>query len=189
MTFAQASSITESAASTGVSYFYRLNSPFDPDSSGVGAVATGYNTWSGLFLNYKVHRVTVRVQGLASGISAIGFLNVTLAPVPGQAVVPANKNAWKSIRYNRIYQLALGSSGGRNMFSYTRTFDLANIAQVTRSQYANDMDFSGAVGSNPARQLFFMVAADSVFSASVGTLAYQIQISMEVEWFNPTPLQ
>lgn len=189
MTFAQAHSITESAAASGVAYFYRLNSPYDPDASGVGAVATGYNTWAGLFLNYKVNRVTVRVQGLASGISAIGFLNVTIAPVPGQAVVPANKNTWKSIPGAVATPLALGSSGGKNVFSVTRTYDIAKYLGVSRRQYDSDMDFSGAVGSNPSRQLYLMVAADSVFSATVGTLAYQIQISMEVEWFNPTPLQ
>lgn len=189
MTFSNSHSITETAVGLGANYFYRLNSPYDPDATGVGASAIGYSTWSALFLNYKVRKVTVRIQGVASGLSAAGFANVTVAPVANQPVVPANKQTWKMIRGSRIFPIAPVAVGGKNVVTTAANYDNAWIAQVTKQQYDVDMDFSGQVGSNPARQNYLMVAVDSVLSTTAATLAYNIQITYEVEWFNPVPMQ
>jgi hypothetical protein len=189
MTFSNSHSITESAVGLGATYFYRLNSPYDPDATGVGSSAIGYTTWSGLFLNYKVRRVTVRVQGAASGMTGAAFANVTIAPVANQPVVPANKQTWKMMRGAKIYAVSPVANGGRNIIDHTANYDNAWIAEVTKQQYDVDMDFSGQVGSNPARQNYIMIAVDSVLSTSAATLAYNIQITYEVEWFNPVPMQ
>ncbi len=189
MTFSNSHSITEAAVGLGATYFYRLNSPYDPDATGVGASAIGYSTWSALFLNYKVRKVTVRVQGAASGMTGAAFANVTLAPVANQPVVPANKQTWKMMRGAKIFALSPVGNGGQNIVEHTSNYDNAWIAEVTKQQYEIDMDFSGQVGSNPARQNYFMVAVDSVLSTTAATLAYNIQITYEVEWFNPVPMQ
>jgi hypothetical protein len=81
------------------------------------------------------------------------------------------------------------ANGGRNIIDHTANYDNAWIAEVTKQQYDVDMDFSGQVGSNPARQNYIMIAVDSVLSTSAATLAYNIQITYEVEWFNPVPMQ
>jgi hypothetical protein len=78
MTFASSGGVAESAAGSGATYFYRLNSVYDPDATGVGASAIGYTTWAALYLNYKVHKVTVRVQGTVTGMSAGSFANVII---------------------------------------------------------------------------------------------------------------
>lgn len=187
---APAQQIVESAAGTGVTYFYRLNSVFDPDASGVGAVAIGYNTYAGLYLNYKIHKVTVRLHGFAGGGTGNShFANVSMAPVPGQAVVPANRATWKTIPGGVTTSITSAANGGLNRVDFSRTYDLARVACVTRQQYVTDMDFSGAIGSNPARQLYLMVALDSAGSSTVMGLTYAITISYLVEWFNPVPLQ
>lgn len=189
MTYGVSNAIVEGAAGSGVTYFYRLNSVYDPDYSGVGAVATGYNTWSGLFLNYKVKKATVRVQATVTGLATGGMANVVIAPVAGQAVVPANKQTWKCMRGAKFKAIANNAVGGVNLVDMVATWDLAWVASVTPSQYEADMDFSGAVGSNPARQLFVMLAVDSVASGTVVTCNYNIQITYLVEWFNSTPMQ
>lgn len=188
MTYNSQLSITEGAAGLGGTYFYRLNSPYDPDASGVGASATGYSTWSALFLNYKVHRATARVRGVVTGMST-GFANVIIAPVPGQPVVPSGKQFWRSIRGNQLQTVVNMTAGGKNMANFTVTYDLAKAAGVTKEQYANDMDFSGTIASNPARQIWLLVATDSVNSSSVVTFTYDIDITYLVEWFNPIPMQ
>lgn len=187
---APAQQIVESAAGTGVTYFYRLNSVFDPDASGVGAVAIGYNTYSALYLNYKVHRVTVRLTGFVGGGTGNShFANVSMAPIPSQSVVPANRATWKTIPGGVTACITSSSNGGMNRVSYTKSYELARVAAVTKQQYANDMDFSGAIASNPARQMYLMVSLDSAGSSTVMGLTYAITISYLVEWFNPVPLQ
>jgi len=189
MSFGASGGVAESAAGSGVTYFLRLNSVYDPDATGVGTSAIGYSTWSALYLNYKVNRVTVRISGTVTGLSAGAFANVTLAPVASQAVVPSNKQTWKMLPWAKMKTLTNNSVGGTNMFALTASYDLSKVTRVTKQQYANDMDFSGQVGSNPARQAFALVAFDSVGSSSVMTANYNTFITYEVEWFNPVPMQ
>lgn len=181
--------LTESAAGVGTTYFYRLNSVYDPDATGTGAVATGYNTWSTLFLNYKVRRVTVRLEGYFSGLSASAFGNVTMAPVAYQMVVPTGKQTWKMIP-GAVFQSAPNqTNGGPTKIKMAKTFDNARIARLTKQQYEVDLDWSGQVGANPVRQNYLMIAADSVNSSTVCTFDFNIIITYETEWFNPSPMQ
>lgn len=178
----------ESAAGVGASYFFRLNSVYDPDSTGVGNVAIGYNTWSALYLNYKVRKATVRIIGQCSTTAGTPSL-ITVAPVPRQAVIPSGADAWRVIP-GAFTKLVMNSTdGGSNSFSFTGTWDLAKVAHVTRAQYDNDMDFSGSVGASPTREIFFFVGNQGVTSALASTFRYDIRITYEVEWFNPVPLQ
>lgn len=187
LSYSTSISLVESAAGSGATYFYRLNSPYDPDASGVGAVAIGYSTYAALFLNYKVHRVTVRLQGTTNP-STGGAARVTIAPVAYQAVVPANKQTWSLIPGSVTKLLSPNANGGPSVANLVASYDNAAVARVTKQQYAVDMDWSGQIGSNPARQNYLMVAVDSVGSSTVATLNYNIQITYEVEWFNPVPL-
>ncbi len=187
-TFSYGAALTEGAAGGGVSYFYRLNSVYDPDASGVGTTAGGYSTWAALYLNYKVHRATVRIQGTGTAASG-AFIQCVVAPVAGQAVVPSNPALRKMIPDSVFRTIVPQANGGKTTFEIVRSYDLAKISRVTKSQYANDMDFSGLVGSNPARQIYLMVAGLTGSSASVGTISFAIQITYEVEWFNPVPMQ
>lgn len=188
LSYATTISLAESAAGSGATYFYRLNSVYDPDASGVGGVAIGYNTYAALYLNYKVRRVTVRLQGTGTMASG-GAMRVTLAPVPFQAVVPANKHTWVLIPGSVSKMIAPNANGGPTIVNLVAAYDNAAVARITPQQYSNDMDWSGAVGSNPARQNYLMLAIDTINSGTVGTLGYAIQITYEVEWFNPVPLQ
>lgn len=190
MSYATATTLAESAAGVGVTWLYRLNSVFDPDFSGVGTSAIGYSTWSALFGSYKVRRATVRLQGTVNGMAAGGLATVVLAPLAGGSVVPSNKQTWKMMRGATMHIATNQSLGGNNTsFEITRTFDLPWAAAVTKAQYDNDMDFSGAVGSNPARAVYVVLGLDSAGSASVVTMTYNLQITYLVEWFNPIPMQ
>lgn len=188
MSYAVGGAGAEAAAGTGLSTFYRLNSVYDPDATGVGASAGGYNTWSSLFLNYKVHRVTVRIQGTC--VSASGSMcQVIIAPVASQSVVPANPHYWRLIPYAKVYTVVPNANGGKSTFEHVQSYDNAAVARVTKQQYDIDLSFSGAVGSNPARQNYLMVGMQSVSSGTPGTIVNAIQLTYEVEWYNPVPMQ
>lgn len=190
LTYATAYLVPESVAGLGGSYFFRLNSVYDPDSSGVGTSATGYSTWSALFLNYKVHRVTARIDAIVSGgTAATSSANIVVAPVASQAVVPSNAYLWKTMPYASNQTIVPVSLGGQNRAQFVKSFDLAAVARVTKEQYAVDMDFSGAVGSNPSRQIYLLLGVQGQGVTSVVTATFTVSLTYEVEWFNPVPMQ
>lgn len=180
--------LTEGAAGVGGSYFFRLNSVYDPDASGVGTSAIPYATWAALYLNYKVRRVTVRVMASFAG-SAGSLGRLTIAPVAYQPVVPANAATWVMLPFASSRMMAVATEGGKNVAEITRTYDMPRIAKITRAQFSNELDWSGQVGSNPARQIYLLLGLESVNSSTVGSAKYSIYITYEVEWFNPVPMQ
>jgi hypothetical protein len=187
LTYSIGQTLSESAAGAGGTYFFRLNSPYDPDATGVGLSAFGYATWSAIYQNYRVLRSTIRLQGSAT-VASGGFANVTLAPTLNPTV-PANKATWKAIPFAQTRTLTPQVNGGVNTVRMTMSPPLHSVAHVTRSQFVTDYDYTGQVGSNPGRQIYLALGFDSINSATAGTLAFYIQITFEVEWFNPFPLQ
>lgn len=180
--------LVEAAAGAGFAYYFRLNSVYDPDSSGVGSVATLYNTYAALFLNYKVNRVTFHAQfGIVSGLSG-GFGQVVLAPLPYQAVLPSGAQFWKTIPGAQMKNIVSGT-GGPSVASLVGSWDLARLSRLTKEQYAAEADFSGQIGSNPARQIYAFISGESIGSTTATTFTCSFQISYDVEWFNPVPAQ
>ena len=188
MTYASTYIISESSAGSGATYFFRLNSVYDPDYTGTGSVAIPYNTWSAIYLNYKVRRATVRVSGTYSGSSG-SCANVSIAPVAYQAVVPSNANSWRLLPFAKTRVVSMSSNGGQNVVNLTSAYDLAKVCRITKQQYATDMDWSGQIGSNPTRAVFVGVMFQPIGSSTAGSLTFVINITYDVEWFNPVPMQ
>lgn len=188
LTYSTTAVLTESGAGAGATYFFRLNSVYDPDYTGVGTVAIPYNTWAGIYLNYKVRRATMRLTGTYSGSSGSSCV-VTLAPVAYQAVVPTNVQTWRLLPYSVKKHGVHVGNGGQNLVAITATFDLAQVCRITKQQYAVDMDWSGQIGSNPSRVVFGGILFQPIGSLSPGSLIYSIDITYDVEWFNPVPMQ
>lgn len=188
MTYSTNNAIVEGAAGTGITYFYSLNSPYDPDTSGVGTTATGYSTWAARFYNYRVRQVTVRFKCFASG-STGGAHSVVVAPLPGGAVAPANPELWRSIRGNLTQLIVSTDQGGANRWEFTKTYDMPRMLGITKAQFENEQDYAGAIGSNPARTLYLMVGTRAVNGSTPSRIFFSLDITYLVEWFNPTPMQ
>jgi len=186
MTYSQQNNITEAAASTGITYFYRLNSVFDPDFTGAGTTANGYTTFSPLFYTYRVRRATVRLLGTCT-CSTSGFVDVVIAPLP-VSVITSNPLSWRSIPGSDRVAIAPTTNGGKNMVDLTRTYDMAKVMRLTKQQFDSDMDFAADISTNPVRPVFFLVSACSVGSGTVGAFSYTLDITYEVEWSRPIPL-
>jgi hypothetical protein len=189
MTYGARLAITEGAAGSGASYWFRLNSPYDPDYTGVGTVAIPYNTWSALYLNYKVHRVTMRAAATYGLGTTNTFANITLAPLAYQAVLPVNNTTWKMLPFAVNRPISLANNGGQNIAKLSATWSLPAVARITQQQYDDELDWSGQVGSNPARVIFGGICFQPVGSAAAATMYCDVNITYEVEWFNPVPMQ
>jgi hypothetical protein len=81
------------------------------------------------------------------------------------------------------------ADGGDNRYNQTATWDMAKVSHLTPQQFSNDMDFTGTVGSNPARIVYMFVGNQGVASAIASTFRFMVLLTYEVEWFNPVPLQ
>lgn len=188
MTYTHTLEFVEAAVGAGASFWYRLNSVYDPNYTSTGSVAVPYNTWSAIYLNYKVRRVTMRVSGTFVGSSGSNCI-LTLAPLAYQAIVPSDPNTWRLLPFSVTKHVSNAADGGQNLVNLSATFDLAKVCRITKQQYAVDMDWSGQIGSNPSRTVFGGVLFQSVGSATVGRMYVSVALTFDVEWFNPVPMQ
>ncbi len=183
MTYSTSSAFSEAAAGGGAAYFYRLNSVYDPDFSGVGTTAMGYSTFSAVFATYRVKKVTVRFRATAT-VGNGGFANVVLAPTP-ISTTPGNPLVWRSMPGAVTKGITPNVNGGHNYIELVHTFDMPRVFRLTRQQFKNDMDFSGSTGSNPARPVYLLVGLMTTGSATTGTLSYSMDMTFQVEWSQP----
>lgn len=188
VTYAQAATLTEGAAGIGAVVFYRLNSVYDPDLTGVGTAALGLGYWANFFQNYRVTKATVRFQGTPTSMSTGGLATFIMGAVP-QSTMPASKAAWRATPTAKMGVAVNAGNGGKNVVTMTSTYDMAKVLRVRPAEYRSDMDFTGGTASNPARAVNLFLSLDSAGSAIAASGAYNIQITYEVEWFNPLPVQ
>lgn len=187
--YATAIAKVESAVSAGTTHFFRANSPYDPDSSGVGSSTFGYGNWTGVYQNYKVHRVTVRCQVQCYGMSTGGIGQVVVAPVANQSAVPSNPYTWKAIPYAKFVSLTNSNTGAPSVANMVVSYDLAAVCHVSKQQFRIDMDYAGTAASNPDKQIYILFGLASIGSTTPVSATLGIEITYEVEWFNPLPLQ
>lgn len=187
VTYGQASTLAESAAGSGVVVFYRLNSVYDPDLTGIGTAALGLGYWANFFQNYRVTKATARVQATAT-LGVGGIATFIMGAVP-QSTMPASKAAWRATPTAKMGVCVTSANGGKNVVELTSTYDMAKVLRVNKAEFRSDMDFTGGTASNPARAVNLFLSLDSAGSATVASASYNIQITYEVEWFNPLPVQ
>lgn len=186
--YATAVAMVESAVSVGTTYFFRLNSIYDPDSSGIGSSTFGFSPWLNFYQNYKVHRVTVRAQVQMYGMSTGGIGTYVMAPLANQSSVPANPYCWRAIPFASFVVSTNSNTGAPSVRSLTGSYDLAKVCHVTKQQYHVDMDYAGTSASNPSKQIYLVLGLHSVGSTTPVSGTASVQITYEVEWFNPLPL-
>jgi len=187
-TYCTAVSMVESAVSAGATYWFRCNSIYDPDSSGVGGSTLGYSSWLSFYQNYKVRKVTARIQTQVYGMSTGGIGTVIMAPVANQSAVSSNPYAWRAIPFAKMCYATNSNTGSPSVRNMVNTYDLAKVCHVDPLQYDIDMDYAGTAASNPAKQIFLLVALQSTGSSTPASATVSIQLTYEVEWFNPIPL-
>jgi hypothetical protein len=187
-TYAANGVLIEAAAGAGTLYYYRLNSLFDPNLTGVGASTFGYSQYSAMYRNYRVIKATVRIQAVAAAMSSNGIANFVLIPLVGGITAPVNPFAWHCVPYARAYPLADKTNGGHNVLNACVTFDLPALNKVTKKEYETDLDWAGNITSNPVKAIDMAFGVYSTGSATAVTSGYTIQITYLTEWFSPFPL-
>lgn len=137
-------------AGGGWSYWaFRLNSIFDPDSSGSGHQPYGHDAMAGIYNRYRVYTCEWKVT-IPSQSQSIGCF-----------CVPLNGAAFA---INSASTFALGCEMPRAKSGYTSTggappvifkgkLDLWKLTGVTRGEYTSDDRYASSYSGNPSEQM------------------------------------
>ncbi len=181
LTFVGANTLVEPAALTGTYYTYRLNSVYDPDFTGVGSSAIGFGSLATMYGLFRVMRARVVLKY---------YLNTTTAPsvvgfLPGlNSTYTSDLLKWEAQPFatSKIIQGAAG--GQHSIVTFDKTYDLAQLAGITKEQYRTDFDFAHSNASNPVKSLFGTVYMRGLAGAAQ-TVSCIIRISYELEVSQP----
>jgi hypothetical protein len=172
------SSLSEVAAGGGASTALSLSSIYDPEVSGVGSTAQGYALYSQTFTRYRVlkTRVMVTAQATGGGPVIVGYM---MGP---NTTISSNPATWTT--QTNSYGKMLNSNTQGIMLRHDRVVDLAKLYAVTPQQFAIDMDFSGAFGSNPTKNVYLILYARGIGGAIANTV-WDVRLVYETELSQP----
>lgn len=175
----------ESSAGAGGFKFFRMNSAFCVDTTVGSTQQVGYTSMASMYQNYRVHHARIKVDGFIGGGSTSGTFIVSVVPQPYSTSLPATVTAWSVQPHAITTQVPYVTNGGPNKVKLDKTYELWKVANVPKSVYLNDLNYTGAVTGNPTTQIYFAVTVLSTFSGTLATLTYQTTVALDVEFFNP----
>jgi len=162
-----------SPAGAPTSYVYNLSSPYDPDVSGVGGQATGFDQYMALYEFYLVTKVTLKFHCLNTDTSASGLIGVNLSPVSGTATDP---NVYMR---NMVMASSVVDRRGYDHNYQKGQFSL-DIGEISKKNIWNDSDFTGTVSTNPANSWYAIIwACNSDLSGTGPSTQWQVVIEYE----------
>lgn len=148
-----------SGASTAASQSYKLNSIFDPDHTGTGHQPQGHDQWALLYTHYRVDKVTFEVNaevGSGSGFLTL-FSSNDGASITDPATGPESPGA-----------ITVGVQGGGGARKLFKSFNICNVAGVTRSTLDNDDLYRATMAADPQAIYYGRLAwVDATLSGSI----------------------
>lgn len=182
----------EGAVSAGVYNSYRLNGPYDPDTAVLSNSTPGLASIAALYRSMRVWKTTVSVHACAYA-DAPASLMLSLVPTAFQPVLPSNPDYWPVQRDAASVVMKPGAYVGSGTLvcfdgTVTKTFDLAHVANILKSQYLDEADFASVTNSNPTRQLYCAIAVSTNSNTAVNC-RFHVRIAYDIEFYDPYPLQ
>lgn len=157
--------ITPSGVTGQTSYNFRLNSMFDPDSTGVGVQPYGYDNYLGANAPYNFYRV------YAAKIKVMPMILEDANPVNVRLAVFASRQGYTYAEFEDVTSngphkaLAIRSIDDQvnNLVLYTKVRDL------WRGYDMRDIGFQAGYNANPSNISYFTVLADSTLNGNAQT--------------------
>lgn len=166
----------------GSCHFFRLNSLYDTDMTGVGHQASGFYQIAQMYQRYTVYGVSVRLS-IGNCVDANTILGYWIHP------------SSMSLTMTGMDPKRVGESPGQGAtFSQTdggisawRTVDLGytNIATVqgrTMSQLLAEDNFSADQTSNPVTTPYLQLSAGSITAVALRSLSVRIEMVFHTRW-------
>jgi len=180
LAYSMTTPITEASAGSGVQYYYRLNSIYDPDFTSTGNVCTGYGEMGFIWGRYRVLgvRVVVNLVNTSGGTQLAGIT------AGMNSVMTSTVRTWP-IQPNTHCKVTKGSTGGPyGAAHFDKTFQLHKLCGISKAQYKIEENYAGIFGSNPANNIFLATWIIGE-SGSVETALVDIRLFYKVQLYQP----
>lgn len=172
------------AAGTGTQQLFRLNSIFDPNSTGVGHQPYGYDQIMALYNRYRVLSSSWKIIfGTQTSTYRIVVLPINGSLAAAITTAPTFENACEMPRARIFVQ----GGGGSPTIVVTGGIKLNDLNGVTIPEYMADDRFEAAIGANPAEVMSLVIGN---YNASGGTITidYTAEIIYKVDLHDPIAL-
>jgi hypothetical protein len=168
-----------SASTTAVERWYRLNSIFDPDGTGVGHQPLYHDQLANIYQAYRVHGAKVIVNISNASVSANIQTHIAFFPVRDDLTTPSSID--QAVEQWRCRSVILPTDG--TSVTFAQYYDCAKIQQVSKLRYKSSDDFMAGMGANPTRDTNWHMLVQSRDQSSSVTVNYTIEIIYYVELF------
>jgi hypothetical protein len=158
----------------------RANSVYDPDYTGVGTSAAGFNVAK---LVYGRHRVTAsRIMVEVFSTSSVP-LSFALVCSPDNTL----GTSWPVVCAQRFVWVGSIPAQGGPALKHAANVDVARIYGTSKSAVLSEDDYAAVGSGSPNNQLFYHVCVYNP-TATAGTCTINIQVVYDVEWSIPLAL-
>ncbi len=187
MRFAVAGSLTSGAAGVcGSEWAFRLNSCYDPDYTYAGHQPYGYDQLAAVYGFYIVNAVDVEVifhdptvDGLA--VCALAQPSSASMTLPGKTNDIVAEMEFGAVGF-------LSNTGGQKL-RMAKTFDLARVEGITKSQYDAQVGVYGAaVTTNPSLSPWLRIAASDTNGNSGSVVRVTVNLIYHTRFFRRNAL-
>jgi hypothetical protein len=187
--YAQTFSLTTGAAGlVGTVQSMMLNSCYDPNYSGTGHQPYGYDQIVQFYQQYFVHSCRYTLICNTIGGTAEVCVCLQIFPTAGGVSI-AGISTDAATEKSTVSTFPVGSSGNVRTRSVSGEVKIAQIFGLTPAQYAAQTDVYGAaVTSNPSLGAYLEVGIGSYSGTAGESLAVQIILDQDVEFWQPKTL-
>ncbi len=179
---------TGTAGVVGTVVTMLLNSAYDPNNSGVGHQPYGFDQLASFYQQYIVH--SVRFQLITNTIGGTAEVCVAYQVFPtagGVSIAGITTDA--ATEKSTVSTFVSGSSGNVRARSVKGNVRMHQIFGLEPVQYRAQTDqYGAAVTSNPTLGAYLEVGIGSYTGSAGETLAVQIILDQDVEFWQPKTL-
>lgn len=178
-----------SAIQTSFTYAFRLNSIQDPDYSNVtkNKKVDGFTQANSLFNNYRVSSAIITLKAVNLHTSAA--VQVVLTPSDDGITTDYPVSTYPSTLASRsgAVSMILGPLGSsKDNGKIVKQYKVKDIAGISQSQVRDDVAYSAAFTTNPAKQQYFAISVGYLpeGAGATGNVMIDVQIKYRCHLFN-----
>jgi hypothetical protein len=185
MKYTDVISLTSSAGAarlTGSQWEFRLNSLYDPDKSGSGHQPYMYDQFAALYGRYRVDRVDIQIEAIASPATSHCITALVQGPSGGWDISgQATSSLIENVKCKNVNVLTTAVTPPKIRMSV----DIPTFLGITKHAYDADLSVWGAVmGANPSRTCFLNVAT-SVYAGTSESIQVAVTLVFHADLWDP----
>lgn len=154
---------------------------YDPDYTAVGHQPMGFDQMTTNYGRYLVHKVKVTIQAHYTANDS--------NTIPTLAFCPTNTSTAITAPLSVLSEQPRGEDilcyNASSPFKVSKTYNLWEIAGVSKSAYTGDWDrFAAGVGANPNEEIFLQISTGSSIPSGtdISTVCVRVRLDFTCEW-------